>query len=82
MVEKGKVGERAVYQIKVEGTLDERWSDWFSGLTIVAGGEDKDPPVTTLTGWMDQAALRGVLNKVWDLNLTLVSVVPIEGGSE
>ena len=82
MVEKRKADESAVYQIKVEGTLDERWSDWFSGLAVVAGGEDKDPPVTTLTGLMDQAALRGILNKVWDLNLTLVSVVPIEGGNE
>ena len=82
MVGRRKADESAVYQIKVEGTLDERWSDWFSGLAVVAGGEDKDPPVTTLTGLMDQAALRGILNKVWDLNLTLVSVVPIEGGSE
>ena len=81
MVGRRKADESAVYQIKVEGTLDERWSDWFSGLAVVAGGE-KDPPVTTLTGLMDQAALRGILNKVWDLNLTLVSVVPIEGGSE
>ena len=82
MAEKRQADESVVYQIKVEGTLDERWSDWFSGLAVVAGGEDKDPPVTTLTGWMDQAALRGILNKVWDLNLTLVSVVPIEGGNE
>ena len=82
MVEKGKAEESAVYQIEVEGTLDERWSDWFSGLAVVAGSEGEGTPVTTLTGLMDQAALRGILNKVWDLNLTLVSVVPIEGGNE
>ena len=82
MADKRKGDERAVYRITVEGTLDDRWSDWFSGLAVVAGGEGKGTPMTTLTGLMDQAALRGILNKVWDLNLTLVSVVPIEGGSE
>ena len=39
MVEKRKADESAVYQIKVEGTLDERWSDWFSGLAVVEAGE-------------------------------------------
>jgi hypothetical protein len=82
MAEKRKADESAVYRIEVEGTLDERWSDWFSGLAVVAGSEGEGTPVTTLTGLMDQAALRGILNKVWDLNLTLVSVVPIEGGNE
>jgi hypothetical protein len=82
MVEKRKADESAVYQIKVEGTLDERWSDWFSGLAVVAVDAGEGAPATTLTGLMDQAALRGILNKVWDLNLTLVSVVPIEGGNE
>ena len=78
MVEKGRAEESAVYQVKVEGTLDERWSDWFSGLAVVAGSEGEGAPVTTLTGLMDQAALRGILTKVWDLNLTLLSVVPVE----
>jgi hypothetical protein len=82
MVKKREADKRAVYQIKVEGTLDERWSDWFSGLALVAGSEGEGAPMTTLTGLMDQAALRGILNKVWDLNLTLLSVVPIEGGNE
>jgi hypothetical protein len=82
MAEKRKADESTVYQIKVEGTLDERWSDWFSGLAVVAGSEGEGASMTTLTGLMDQAALRGILNKVWDLNLTLVSVVPIEGGNE
>jgi len=78
MAEKRRADESAVYQVKVEGTLGERWSDWFSGLAVVAGSEDEGTPVTTLTGLMDQAALRGILNKVWDLNLTLLSVVPVE----
>jgi hypothetical protein len=71
-----KAKERALYQIKVGGELDDRWSDWFSGLTIVVESEIR--PLTTLVGEIDQAALRGVLNKIWDLNLALISVVPIE----
>jgi len=60
----------AWYQIQVDGTLDERWSDWFGDLAIETQGD-----VTTLTGPVaDQAALRGMLSKMWDLNLTLISV--------
>jgi hypothetical protein len=78
MTERRKAEESVVYRIKVEGRMDERWSDWFSGLAVVAGGEGEGAPVTTLTGLMDQAALRGILNKVWDLNLTLMSVIPVK----
>lgn len=67
-----------VYQIKVQGRLDRRWSDWFSGLSIKVRSETDSPPITTLTGALDQAGLRGVLSKVWDLNLALVSVVRLE----
>ena len=58
------------YQIQVQGRLDEGWSDWFSGMTVTF-----ESGVTTLTGPVaDQAALRGILTKIWDLNLTLLSV--------
>jgi len=58
------------YQIRVQGRLDENWSDWFSGMTITFEGG-----VTTLTGPIaDQAALRGLMTRIWDLNLTLLSV--------
>ena len=63
--------EEAVYQIRVKGILDECWSDWFCGLTITpqANGE------TLLTGPVrDQAALYGLLVKVRDLGLPLLSV--------
>ncbi len=60
-----------VYEIRVEGHLAERWSDWFDGLTI-----QTDPSgETTLIGWLaDQAALFGALAKIHSLNLTLISV--------
>lgn len=68
----------AAYQIKVQGRLDARWADWFSGLAIAVGDACDNPPVTTLTGVIDQAALRGILNRIWDLNLALISVIPVE----
>ena len=71
-------GGKVVYQIRVQGKLDDRWSDWFSGMSVLVGAEPGYPPITTLSGPMDQAALRGILNRIWDLNLTLVSVAPIE----
>jgi hypothetical protein len=71
-----KADEQAVYQIRVQGKLDDRWSEWFSGLTITV--ESESSPVTQLVGVIDQSALRGILNKIWDLNLVLVSVTPVE----
>ncbi|MBN2004030.1 MAG: hypothetical protein JXA21_11805 [Anaerolineae bacterium] len=61
-----------IFQIKIQGELRENWSDWFNGMSISTEG---DPSITTLTGTIaDQAALRGILNKIWDLNLALISV--------
>jgi hypothetical protein len=67
------------YQIRVRGRIDERWSDWFSGMTLTVEQARDRPPVTTLTGSVvDQAVLRGMLCKIWDLNLTLISVIQME----
>jgi hypothetical protein len=63
------------YELRVEGVLDQRWSDWFDGLEVSSqpGG------VTVLAGPVaDQAALHGLLAKVRDLNLPLLSVRRIE----
>jgi len=66
-----------VYQIRIKGQLDSQWTDWFEGLTITLE-EDGD---TLLTGpVVDQAALHGLLKKVRDLGLPLVSVSPVEPG--
>ena len=74
--------QAARYRIKVQGMLDEGWSDWFSGMTVTFGGAGDDAPTTTLTGMVaDQAALRGILSRLWDLNLTLISVDRIEVNS-
>ncbi len=66
-----------VYQIRVEGHLGQQWMDWFDGLTITLE-EDGD---TLLTGPVtDQAALYGLLKKVRDLGMQLVSVSLLEYG--
>jgi hypothetical protein len=60
-----------IYQIRLEGHLDRQWTEWFDGLTITLE-ENGD---TILTGpVIDQAALHGVLKKIRDLGLTLISV--------
>ena len=59
------------YDIRVCGRLDERWACWFEGLNIRPGGDDE----TILTGMViDQAALHGILNRIRDLGLELISV--------
>jgi len=64
-----------IYQIRIKGQLDSQWTDWFGGLTITLE-EDGD---MLLTGpVVDQAALHGLLKKVRDLGLPLISVSPIE----
>ena len=52
------------YQIKVPGELDESWSDWDGGMTVTVESEGEGPPVTILTGTVDQAALHGVLRRL------------------
>jgi hypothetical protein len=67
------------YQITVEGKIDPSWSDWFSGMTLVSRMEADGLYTTTLTGAViDQVALRGLLNRLWDLNLVLCSIQQID----
>jgi len=63
------------YEIRIRGHLDDRWADWFEGLTITR----EDNGETLLIGTVvDQAALHGWLRKVRDLGMPLVSVNRIE----
>lgn len=62
---------RTAYQIKVKGHLDEDWSEWFGGLSVTYDEHDD----TILAGSVtDQSALHGLLKKVHDLGLPLISV--------
>lgn len=62
-------------EIRVKGKIDENWSGWFAGLTITHTGQGE----TILTGQVvDQAALYGLLSRLRDLGLPLVSVNPVQ----
>jgi hypothetical protein len=70
-------GQPMVYQIKIKGHLGRQWTDWFEGLTIMLG----DNGDTLLTGpVVDQAALHGLLKKVRDLGMPLISVNRVKSG--
>ncbi len=70
----------ATYQIKVPDHFDESWSDWAGGMTITLESGDDGPPTATLTGVVDQAALQGLLRRLYSLGLPLISVNWIEPG--
>ena len=66
---------KQIYQIKISGRLDQRWIDWFDGMQISTEMTAKGNPITVLTGpVIDQVALRGLLTKIWDLNMELIAV--------
>ncbi len=60
-----------IYEIRFEGHLTDRWSDWFEGLAI---HNDPNGETRLIGSLSDQAALLGVLNKIYGLNLILISV--------
>ena len=70
-------GQPLVYQIRIKGHLGREWTNWFGGLTITL----EDNGETLLTGpVVDQAALHGVLRKVRDVGMPLLSVSRVEPG--
>ena len=70
-------GQPLVYQIRIKGHLGREWTDWFGGLTI----RRRDNGETLLTGpVVDQAALHGLLRKVRDLGVPLLSVSRVKPG--
>ena len=67
-----------IYEIKIEGHLDPTWADWFGGCEIIQQDE-----ITLLRGTIiDQAALLGILAKIAQLNLTLLSLERKDGSQE
>jgi hypothetical protein len=78
-IPQGEADQPRVYQIMIKGQLSPRWTDWFEGLTITL----EENGETLLTGAIvDQAALHGVLKKVRDLGLPLLSVNSVEPGRQ
>ncbi len=70
----------AAYQIKVRGELDERWTDWNGEMTVSIARDRDGQPFTTLTGTLDQAALQGLLRRLYSLGIPLISVNCLDAG--
>ena len=83
-VSKLTLDQPATYQIQVPGHIGASWSDWVGEMTITIDSEVDDEgnshPVTTLTGTLDQAALQGLLRRLYGLGLPLISVVCVDCG--
>lgn len=69
----------ATYQIKVPGELDVRWAGWAENMITVVESEADGSSVTIFTGAVDQAALQGLLRRLYSLGLPLISVNWIGG---
>jgi hypothetical protein len=68
----GTRNEAALYEIRLQGHLDSRWATWFDGLTLT---HESDGTTTIHGQIVDQAALHGLLQKVRDLGVPLISVI-------
>jgi hypothetical protein len=76
--QKADSSQTMIYQIRIKGHVSRDWTEWFGGLTITL----EDNGETLLTGSViDQAALHGLLRKVRDLGIPLISVIRVESGS-
>ena len=72
------LAQSATYEIKVSGHLDESWSEWGGDGTKVAISRVGRSPVSTIAGTFDQAALHGLLRRLYSLGFPLISVNWIE----
>jgi hypothetical protein len=71
----GRRPESGQYEIRLRGHLDNRWAAWFDGMTLARDGDG----TTVIHGFVvDQAALHGLLQKVRDVGLPLVSVTRVD----
>jgi len=82
MTMKGKqkltLDQPVTYQIKVQGKLDESWPDWAGEMVVTVGYDDNGLSITTLTGFLDQAALLGLMRRLYSLGIPLISVVCLD----
>lgn len=82
MQQKLTLDQPARYEIKVPGRIDISRAEWASDMEIDVYWEGEGPPITTLTGVLDQAALHGLLRRLYSLGLPLISVIRVEVADE
>jgi len=78
LTKKLTLDQRATYQIIVPGQLDESWSDWDESMTITVEDDQDGMPITILTVTFDQAALQGLLRRLYSRGLPLISLQLLE----
>ena len=66
---------QVIYTIKIKGHLKEKWAEWLDGMVVRIENLPRENITAITVRIPDQTALRGILNKLWDLNLTLLSVI-------
>ncbi|MEJ2555021.1 MAG: hypothetical protein P8186_02065 [Anaerolineae bacterium] len=77
-----RLDQPATYTIKVQGRLDASWSAWFDNMAVSVTSGSGGPCITTLTGpVMDQVALHGLLTRIRDLGLPLLTVQCLEAST-
>lgn len=71
--------EPGLYEVHLQGRLDERWASWFDGMALTTGHDANGGVLTVLRGHVvDQAALHGLLTRLRDIGLPLISVIRVE----
>jgi len=78
IIKKLTLDRPVTYKIKLPGELDESWSEWDGKMTIAIERNGNGPPVTTLTGVFDQAALHSLLRRLYSVGLPLISVICVD----
>lgn len=78
IIKKINLDRPAKYEIKVPGLLNDLWFDSIDSESIDVSNQDDSPPCTTITVMLDQAALQGVLRRLYSIGLPLISVICIE----
>jgi hypothetical protein len=71
-----------IYEIRVPGELGESWVDWDGKMTVTVERQGEGPPITVLTGVVDQAALHSLLRRLYALGLPLISVICVACGAD
>jgi len=74
MKPKPTLDQPTIYQIKVSGYVSANWSDWIEKMVVTVEYDEDGSSVTTLTGTFDQAALQGLLRRLYYLGFPLISV--------